>query len=97
MFYQTPAAADTCKSVPYSCARILVCSLTHLAHSLERNDLRPEGAKHLSEGLKANKTLQTLKYAANRLSPLSAAADSAIHRCFAVYSKMASVRRVPVP
>ena len=32
--------------------------------SLDRNSIGAEGAKHLSEGLKANKTLTRLEYAA---------------------------------
>ena len=35
-----------------------------LARSLTRNKIGDEGAKHLSEGLKENKTLTKLEYAA---------------------------------
>ena len=38
-----------------------------LAGSLEHNDLGSEGAKHLSEGLKENKALTSLKYVVPRL------------------------------
>ena len=56
------------------------------AHSLADNALcgikygegtyTAEGITSIAEMLKVNSTLQTLEYAANRLSPLSAAADS---------------------
>ena len=38
-----------------------------LFHSLQQNQLDAEAAKHLSEGLKLNSTLQALKYAASPL------------------------------
>ena len=41
---------------------ILVCSLYN-------NDIGPEGARYLSEGLKANGALTSLEYAAMRLFP----------------------------
>ena len=40
-----------------------------LARSLWGNSVGPEGAKALSEALKVNKTLETLKYAAAHLFP----------------------------
>ena len=46
-----------------------------LARSLYYNGIGDEGAKHLSEGLKENKALTSLKYAAAHVSLPSAALD----------------------
>ena len=40
-----------------------------LACSISGNLLRVEGAKHFADMLKVNTTLQSVKYAANRLKP----------------------------
>ena len=43
---------------PLTCA---FCSRSTLARSMRVNSIGPEGAKHISEALKTNSTLQTLE------------------------------------
>ena len=59
-------AADTSDPVPYSRARILVCSLTRLGRSLGWNELKAEGAQIMANLLKTNTTITTLECAAAR-------------------------------
>ena len=61
---QTLKCAATCSnpSSVLSAASDAACST--LLRSLEENNLQAEGAKHVSEALKVNTTLQTLEYAA---------------------------------
>ena len=65
-FSRLSRAPDTSDPLPYSCACILVCSLTRLSRSLRRNGLDAKAAEHLAAGLKENKALQKLECAAAR-------------------------------
>ena len=65
-FSRLSIAADTSDPVLYSRARILVCSLTRLAHRLGGNSLKVEGAQIMADLLKTNTTITSLECAAAR-------------------------------
>ena len=77
-----------------------VCFSLHstLARSLNRNSIGAEGAKHVSEALKTNSTLQTLGYAAGIVFLLSAALDVCISCArlpLAAWTGMGLVQQAP--